>query len=156
MNDSTKPLQGIIDITPPSAPWQYILEANAFSIAIAGLLTISILTLTLFILWRHFFSSKGKARQKIGKLKKHYRLRHISGKHVAFQLAQILRDALKLNQLSPRTALPSPLRHKAKRWLEFNEALSQMRYANQAETQPTITFLIDEAYFWLRHWPKYD
>ena len=154
MNENTSTLQGILDITPPTAPWQYTWEIHAFEMTILSLVFIGFLALCLLLLWRQYFSRKGKARQQISSLRKQLRTQHINDKHAAFQLARILQESLNLTQLSPRTTLPESLQDHHQHWQQFTESLSVLRYADRAAAEQEVSRLIHDAYFWLRHWPK--
>lgn len=154
MNENTNTLQGILDITPPSTPWQYTWESNALSILLGSLLVITLLSIILHIIWRRYFSPRGKAQHKIKLLKKQHRTQNINNRHAAFQLSRILRDALNVTQLSSRTALPEKLQQHKNRWQAFIESLSVVRYSDTDNSQQEIIKLIDDANFWLNSWPR--
>jgi hypothetical protein len=151
-------LQGILDITPPAMPWQYAWEStwenHALSIIFASLLAITLLAVILHLIWRRYFSPRGKAQHQLRILSKQYCTHSISNKHAAFRLSQILRDTFNLTQLSTRTPLPNALETYQAQWQAFVDALSITRYSAKDDSQNQVGQLLTDAHFWLRHWPQ--
>ena len=153
MQETPTVLEGILDIEPPAMPILYALEYNAFSIIFVSLLIIALLLLTTFFLWRRYFSVKGLARRRLSTLQNYFKKQQLENHDTAFELSNILREGLKLKQLSTRTALPEKLYLHNDRWRIFLNRLSIARYSPQRYEPEQVALLFEDAEFWLNRWP---
>lgn len=158
MNDDPATLGGIVDIEPPVAPMLYVLESATTDIAFYVLLITGLLLTIAFIVWKHYFSVKGKVRRELIKLQKKFSAQKINHHDVACRLSRILREHLGLGQVLRRADFPDELAAHKERWETFVEQLSIACYSSSAqdkEQEPHNTSLLfDDAYFWLKAWPS--
>ena len=157
MQENPTALEGILDIEPPAMPLLYILESNALDILLISLILISLLLAATLLLWRRYFSVKGKALRRFEELQKHFNERlnekQLDSHHVAFQLSSILRDGLNLKQLSNLTPLPDKLSSHKDNWVTFIEHMSAARYSPSGYTPEQVAMLFKDAEAWLKCWP---
>lgn len=157
MKETINTLEGIRDIAPPVAPWQYTWENlltgnHAPAVLLASLFVLIAFVVLLRLGWQRFLSPSGRARRRILALQRAHHAQTIDSHHTAFQLSQILREALQLAQLSTQTPLPEKLHMHNTRWRAFIEHLSVARYARAEDAQ--VGKLLADAQFWLAQWPQ--
>jgi hypothetical protein len=154
MQDNPSTLEGILDIEAPAIPSAYLAEQNLLGIAGTSLIVLGLAIMLVYLLRRRYFSPRGKARHRLALLKKHFDKALLGGHDTAFLLAGILRDGLNLQQISPRTELPGQLAAQQHNWQAFNERLATARYCRDEPAATQIASLLDDAQYWLKHWPK--
>lgn len=169
MKQTSTALQGIFDIEPPQAPLLSILEQHAPSIILLGLLFVFLsIAISLFV-WRRYFSVRGRAQRRLAALQKNFneqskpplKKQPLDEHHLVFQISSILRDGLRLTQLSSRTPFPHGsgphvLHLQKNHWEKFIAQLSTARYSPGTIHPEQVTALFEDAGFWLRHWPVAD
>lgn len=153
MQEKPTALEGILDIEPPDMPLLYIFEQNALSIILISFIVVSLLLATGYLLWRQYFSVKGKALRRLDLLQKNFKNQQLDSHHTAFQLSNILRDGLNLKQISNHTPFPEKLSSHKKHWTIFIGHLSTARYSPSGYTPEPMTKLFEDAGFWLKYWP---
>ena len=161
MKQTPTALQGIFDIEPPPAPLFSILEQHALSVILLSLLFVFLSIAVSFFVWRRYFSVRGRARRQLAALQKHFNQQSkqplikqpLDEHHIVFQISSILRDGLRLTQLSTRTPFPYGLAPQKDHWEKFIAQLSTARYSPGAISHEQIIPLFKDAGFWLRHWP---
>ena len=144
----------------------YVLENSALNITFVALLIIGLFLTGTFVLWKFYFSRRGKARRKVANLQKKFLAQKINNHDVACQLSKVLRDHLGLSPIVSRTHFPEALKAHINRWENFTEQLTISCYSSFARTRQqgleqqteTISVLFNDAYFWLKAWPtgKHD
>ena len=154
MQENSTALEGILDIEPPVMPILYALKYNSLSIVFPGIIVITLLLVISCLLWRRYFSVRGKARRRLTALQSQVNEQQLDSHHAAFQLTSILREGLSLKQLSNRTALPEKLHLHKDRWGTFIDQLSVARYSPAGNKPEQVSLLFEDAMFWLRCWPE--
>lgn len=156
MNDKSN-LTQLFDIEPPlapgSSPYPDMLLASA--ILLAG-----IILLGLYI--RRYASRRQRARRELARLARDIsrqadadRPDEMNAQYLAYRVAEIVRDGLRLRGLTASTALPDDLFVHRQRWGRFITALDQARYmARDTGRDTDVLPLINEADFWLGKWPR--
>ena len=80
----------------------------------------------------------------------------IDHQKAACQLSKILRKNLGLSPVLTRTPVPEALAAHRLRWDSFTERLSRACYSSFGVDQEQTTFLLKEAYFWVKSWPIHN
>lgn len=153
MNSDPTTLDGLLDIEPPGTPFLYLLEETPTDIVVSILIFVSLSFIVSRLLWKHYFSIKGRARQKIRKLHAKLMAEKINHHEVACQLSMILRQSLNLNAIIIRTDFPEELETHRQRWDSFTSQLSFACFSSNEKKSEDISILISDAYFWLKLWP---
>ena len=157
MNDDPATLGGLVDIEPPATPILYVLENSAVNIVITTLLMTVLFLAVAFLLWKRYFSIKGRARRKIQNLQHKVNTQEITQHDMTCLLSRILREYLVLETTLNRADIPEVLAAHKMRWKAFTEQLSFACYsplAQEKELAPEkISLLFDDAYFWIKAWP---
>jgi hypothetical protein len=152
MPEPSSSLTGILDIAPPVAPASLNLQPGvAFGLFV--LLALSITLLIAYLLWRRRHSPRGQAQHQLTRLWQQHQQQHISAHQVAFRLAAILRNGLRLPHIASTVTLPATLQSQQARWHEFSERLHRARYASEEADADQLALLFRESRFWLRSWP---
>lgn len=147
-------LEGIIDIEPPIIPLLYDLETIALNIALSGLIIIGLLLIISAVVWRQYFSTKGKSRYQLRKLQKQLSGEKINDHTAACEISRIIRNNLSLNHILKRTHLPGEIVKHKDRWDVFSERLSIACYSSSDNEKEVTGLLFDDAYFWVNTWPR--
>jgi len=153
MRENSNPLQGILDIESPAIPVQLVFEQHALEIVFVVFLILGALLGTSYLMWRHYFSIRGKAKRRLARLKKNVTLRQINNHEAVFQLSSILRSGLCLQQISKNSPLPNKVLPQHIRWARFLDELSIARYSVSQNKTSQVQLLLGEANYWLRLWP---
>jgi hypothetical protein len=159
-------LSGILDIEAPVAP----LATGELWLAVAAALVL--LAGIVYLAWRRHTSPRARARRRLAALQRSYDQRQVDGRHAAFELAAILREAYGVSHLSaahfipsfrrmPESSLLKPLDSGIRRndesvelrWHEFIDGLSTTRYAAHDIDPAQLDALFRNAREWLRHAP---
>lgn len=143
-----KIVEGIYDIQPPVHPALSGLETT-----LLATIYITLISLTVYFIWKTFYSAKKRAQRKIEKLRIKYSENKITSHDVIYQLCFILRQGLKLNYLGQNTLLPGKLIAKKEDWTIFTKNISTLRYKNKDKSQHDINTLFKNSLFWLKIWP---
>ena len=141
-------IDGIYDIQPPLSP-----PLSGLEIFLLSLLFIIFISAGISLLWKTFFSDKGKARRNINKLHESYLQKVISTHDAAYQLCSILQKGLNLNYIGKNNQLPEKLLPRKKEWIVFTEDLSSLRYKNNTHEQTDINNIFISSLYWLKLWP---
>jgi len=143
-----KIVEGIYDIQPPVHPALSGLETT-----LLATLYITLISLTVYLIWKIFYSIKKRAQRKIEKLHVKYSESVLTDHDVIYQLCFILQRGLKLNCLGQNTPLPEKLVAKKEDWTIFTENISVLRYKNKDKSEQDINALFKNSLFWLKIWP---
>ena len=166
MQETPTGLEGILDIEPPVVPMFYGWETHGLMIICIAILVIALLLVTVFLFWKRYFSTRGKAHRRLDALRNHFNQQLITQNKGLlidnhpdiFRLSEILRDGLNLQQVSSRTPLPDKLGSHKDQWQTFVEQLSFARYSPSGYVSAQVDELFEDAGFWLKNWPmeKHD
>lgn len=141
-------LQGIVDIIPPSTPITHQGQSLLIIVIIFSLLLILI-----FLLSLRYYSARGKALRKLKELDRALHQTHTENFCLPSQLATVLREGLRLRQLTTHTALPVNLLIYQDRWNLFIEQLTEACYAKKMLEIRELEILLNDAKFWIGRWP---
>lgn len=141
-------IDGIYDIQPPISPGFSTLELSLLTFIAA--VTLCAL---LYVIWIHFYSTKGRAKRNIKKLHVKYLENKINDHDTAYKLIFFLQQGLKLNHIGNRTVLPKSLSAKEKQWQSFICDISILRYKKNINSRPDINALFTNSLLWLKLWP---
>ena len=154
MQETQTSLQGIFDIESPAMPFWLALQQEMANILFFGLIVASAIVLITFFLWHRYFSRKGKARRQLNRLQRRLDGQLLDAHQAAFELSDILRNALNLRQLSGRTTLPEAIDSQQENWSAFIERLATARYSASGYEKEQLLPLFKAAEHWLNHWPR--
>jgi len=143
----TSKLDGIFDVLSPAMPVQTA-YGSLFIFMILSLLLIASVMLV-----RRYHSVRGKASRELRSLKRTVQQQDVDHRQAAYTLAGILRNGLKLNSLSLDTHLPSSISSEHSRWQHYIERMASARYSRSGGDADTLSQLVNETCYWLRHWP---
>jgi len=141
-------IEGIYDIQPLPEP-----ALSFFETVIIVVGSLSIVCLSIFLIWKYFFSIKAVSKRRLIKLRLNYSENRLSEHDAIYLLCQIMTQGLKLNYLGEDTLLPEKLTPKKEKWSLFIKEISVLRYAKVNSAKNDIKSLINESLYWLKHWP---
>lgn len=141
-------IEGIYDIQPLAEPALSFFET---ALIVVGLL--SVICLSIFLIWKYFFSTKAVSKRRLIKLRVNYSENNLTPHDAVYLLCQIMTQGLKLNHIGEDTLLPEKLSSKKEKWLLFIKEISVLRYAKTNSKKYNINSLINESLYWLKRWP---
>ncbi len=141
-------IEGIYDIHPLIEP-----AASLFETALLFMLLTLLICMSIYIIWKYFYSRKAIAIRKTTQLRVDHSRNKINSHDAAYQLCQIMTQGLKLKHLGKYTLLPEKLKSKSEKWGVFINAISTLRYASNNGMKPEINSLFDDSLYWLKIWP---
>ncbi len=117
-------------------------------------LLLGLLLLGAFVarLWRYFHSPRHRGLKQLRQLQLRLRSEPGYSHPLVFELAEILRDAFAVIELSSATPLPVGLASERQRWTVFNHRLMEARYAPGPVSARVIAELLQESEYWIRRW----
>ena len=154
MKNDLDTLEGIVDIEPPAIPILYDLEMSAINISVVGLIIIGASLIISVIIWRRYFSTKGKSRYQLMRLQKNISVKNINSQSAACEISRILRRNLGLSHILKSENLPEELAAHQSRWDIFTERLSFSCFSSYEIEPEIITSLFEDAHFWINSWPS--
>ena len=140
-------IEGIYDIQPLAEPALSFFET---ALIVTGLL--SVICLSIFLIWKYFFSNKAISKHRLVKLRLNFSENNLSPHDTVYLLCQIMTQGLKLNHLGEDTLLPDKLSSKKEKWSLFIKEISVLRYAKSNSKKNNINSLINESLYWLKRW----
>jgi len=146
LSKSSDKLNGILNIEPLPAPqinWEPLLFS---AIGLLAILVIAVL------IYARYFSARGITKQKIRKLNCNFEQLQIDSHNVAFQLAHIMQQNLRIHTLSQTTKLPKQLESHQARWDSFIQHLCIARYSSNEYPIKKMRILFSDVEFFLGHW----
>jgi len=141
-------IEGIYDIQPLAEPALSFFET---ALIVVGLL--SVICLSIFLIWKYFFSTKAVSKRRLIKLRVNYSENNLTPHDAVYLLCQIMTQGLKLNHIGEDTLLPEKLSSKKEKWLLFIKEISVLRYAKTNSEKNNINNLLKESLYWLKRWP---
>ena len=138
-------IDGIYDIQPIITP-----SFSAFELAVLCVLLVSFLSISIYLVWILFYSTKAKSRREIIKLRKKVKLNIINTNDAVYELCLILRKGIEQKQLNTRTPTPKNSKGSKQRWGKFINELTDFRYSENSGSSIDISKLFDESLFWLQ------
>lgn len=140
-------IDGIFDILPPVTP-----DLSRLEISLIILASVVSIALVIYLVWRYFYSNKGKIKHQIMKLQDAYSKDNINAHDTIYHLSQLLCSGLKIKKLNNKTTLPVKITSQKKRWLDFSKNISDTKYMNVSRDSENIHALFTESLYWLRCW----
>ena len=138
-------VDGLYDIQPLIPP--------SFSAVEIFLIVLIFLIFTAYIIWRIFYSRKGRAKREIKKLQHLYQDKKINAHDTAYQLCLYLQDGLNLKQLKIDTAIPAKIINYKNKWSDFTQKISKLRYEKNDHDKSELDKVFIDSLFWLKVWP---
>jgi len=144
MNNTSHSKNQLLDIILPSAPPETV-DYTSITIIAISLGLVAILGLL------QLYSSNFKYRIHISRLRKELQTSRITPQQAAYQLANILKSAHKINDI--KNMAVNNAKERNKRWQIFLHKLSNYRYSNHKTESGDIFQLMDDAKYWLKRRP---
>lgn len=133
---------GLMDIVVPAAPpspdWTGFMVASVAILAVAGLVIYQL------------GSRRLRARRRLARLQRQLRAGSLAPRAAAFQTAALLRAGRQHNLSASLSA--NQRRTDPRRWQQFMDQLTRLRYARTPPSVDQALAAIGEARYWLRPW----